>query len=189
MMFLPFHGTFFFNLGVCAVTAFVGFGGVAGTWAVPLRPLMPLMPFLSASTGDLPAATSEDSEVWMLPASWRFLSIARLSIFALTIACFSVSLLERALGRRGADWFDGWTGRTGARGVLGSVSSNQPASSLEAEPLSEECSLSSVPSLSQWRCSEVVCLVVCCRIQSSVSPRTGLRARLASIAALAERDG
>ena len=44
-MFLPLHGTFFFNLGVCATMVLVGFGGVEGTWAEPLRALMPLVPF------------------------------------------------------------------------------------------------------------------------------------------------
>ena len=188
MIFFPFHGTFFFNLGVCA-RVFVGFGGVfgasnGGAWSEPFGL------FRSDSTDDRVGASKGEPVDRTLRASFGALATLRPSIFALLMrACFKVSLLERVLGCRGTPRVDAWAGRAEARGVLGSTSSNQAASSPEAEPLSEECSLSSVPSLSQWRCSEAKALVVCCRIQSSVSPRTGLLARFASMAALPEREG
>ena len=186
---MPLHGTFFFNRGVCAGRALVGFGGVlgvsnGGAWSDPFGL------FRSVSIEDRVPASKGEPVDRILKASCDAFPTPKPSIFALfTRACFNVSLLERALGRRGTVWFEAGTGRAEARGVLGSTSSNQAASSPDAESLNEECSLSSVPSLSQWRCSEAKSLVVCCRIQSSVSPRTGLLARLASIAALPEREG
>ena len=70
-----------------------------------------------------------------------------------SVACRRVSLLETFLGCAREIWREcEGTKETLARGVWGSASSNQPASSLDVEPLSEECSLLS-PSLSQWRFS------------------------------------
>ena len=68
-------------------------------------------------------------------------------------------------------------------GVLGSGSCSNQSPSPEMDPLSEECSLSPGPSLSQLLLS-ANSPPVCWRIQSSVRPCAGRRARFASTAAL-----
>jgi hypothetical protein len=69
-------------------------------------------------------------------------------------------------------------------GVLGSRSrSNQSPRSPEIDPLNEECSLSPGSSLNQLLAS-VDSPPVCWRIQSSVKPCVGRRARFAKTAAL-----
>lgn len=104
------------------------------------------------------------------------------------VLCLRVSVLERVLGCGGLENCRDVTRLelTGglAFGVIESLFSNQAASSPACEPLNEECSLSE-PSLSQWRGSTFSSAAVCCRIQSSVSPRAGssLLARLTRIAA------
>jgi len=102
-------------------------------------------------------------------------------------ACFKVSMLERLRGCR-RDGSDGCgSAARAARGVRRSFSCQAP-SSPETDPLSEEVSLSPVPSLSQCGASDPMPPAVCWRIQSSVRPRAGRLARFARTAALTKED-
>jgi hypothetical protein len=189
MMFLPFQGTFLRNRGVVAGSFLIRrCWGVAGSPARSLR------------LGVEGVGTSCSGTSWLFPlwwlcrlaVSWPLLSASRVDIVLsgpanlARSACLRVSRLDRVRGclddLRGGNC--GWA----ARGVFRSASPSQRSSSPTSEPLSEEFSLLSVPSLSQSCLSEPKPPVVCWRIQSSVRPRAGRRARFASTAALSS-DG
>lgn len=154
-MFLPLHGTFFFNRGVDP-GAFLtsGLVGVTGAFAsVFPTSTGPTVPFgvdgrcSSVFVASGPSASPAGSTT----SGTGFAMLFAVSVLdgRPTLLCLRVSVLDRALGCCLEDNRDDVGRPPGlARGVAELLPSNQAASSPEGEPLNEECSLS-VPSLSQ----------------------------------------
>lgn len=166
-MFLPLHGTFFFSRGVDP-GAFFPSGGLVGVTGA-LFPIFSPPPdstvpfgvkgrcFAKIAAGELPASPCGSTTSGTLFAISAVSGIDSRP----AVPCLRVSVLDRALGCCLEDRRDDVRRPLGlARGVAELLPSNQAASSLECEPLNEECSLS-VPSLSQWRGSVFSCAAVC----------------------------
>lgn len=156
-MFLPFHGTFFFNRGVDP-GAFLTSGGLVGVTGAFVSALStstgPAVPFgVDGRCSAMFVAGGLSASPFGSTTSGTGFDMFALSVLdgRLTLLCLRVSVLDRALGCCLEDNRDDVGRPLGlARGVAELLPSNQAASSPEGEPLNEECSLS-VPSLSQWR--------------------------------------
>jgi len=163
-MFLPFHGTFFLRRGVMGASFFPGdLDGVCGRSNPTLGP--PVLPLRTDPFGVDGVGTESWSEsvavCSLAPSGVTFSTSAdAILLRRLTSACFKVSMLDRLRGCRRGGTGDCCSVPRAARGVLRSFSS-QAASSPETDPLSEEFSLSPVPSLSQCDASDPTPPAVC----------------------------
>ena len=151
-MFLPLHGTFFFNRGVDFLTS-GGLVGVTGGF-VSVFPTFtgPTVPFgVDGRCSAMFVASGLSASPFGNTTSGTTFAMFAVSVFSgrPTLLCLRVSVLDRALGCCLEDNRDDVGRLLGlARGVAELLPSSHAASSPEGEPLNEECSLS-VPSLSQ----------------------------------------
>ena len=180
-MFFPFHGTFFLSRGGpgAGEGAATGTAGVAGSIAARHG---------RVSLGGGGGGLSSVGVSIVISAPDPVSSLV--SIFSSgeseKFSCFNVSVLCCLLCATLDDILRGLSLDSKKRlrvGVLGSVSWSNQSPSPEIDPLNEECSLSPGSSLSQlFRSPDSP--PVCWRIQSSVKPCAGRRARYARTAAL-----